>query len=275
MIAEYNQRWRDRRASFRPAGETINPSEFDVCAISSDATARRFVLSHHYSGTYPAARRRFGLYRRGLLEGVAVFSVPCSHKVFSNVFPTLTPNECVELGRFVLTDEVAGNGETWFLARCFELLRHDGFAGVVSFSDPHERTTRAGARVFPGHIGTIYQAHNARYLGRGTARKLALLPDGRVLSPRSMQKIRAAERGWLAAVTELQTYGAPALDAQADDLDRRAWLNATLRDLTRPLHHGGNFKYAWGLTKTARRLLSATAQATGSLSFPKSLPLAA
>ena len=29
----------------------------------------------------------------------------------------------VELGRFVLLDSVAGNGETWFLARSFDILR--------------------------------------------------------------------------------------------------------------------------------------------------------
>ena len=39
----------------------------------------------------------------------------------------------VELGRFVLLDSVAGNGETWFLARSFEILRKHAIVGVVSF----------------------------------------------------------------------------------------------------------------------------------------------
>ena len=34
--------------------------------------AREFVERHHYSRSYPAARRRFGLYRGGELEGVGV-----------------------------------------------------------------------------------------------------------------------------------------------------------------------------------------------------------
>ena len=38
--------------------------------------------------------------------------------------------------------------------------------GVVSFSDPSARTTAAGALVFAGHLGTIYAAHNATYVGR-------------------------------------------------------------------------------------------------------------
>lgn len=108
--------------------------------------------------------------------------------------------EAVELGRFVLLDSVPGNGETWFLGRCFEQLRTHGLFGVVSFSDPTPRTSSSGDRVFPGHVGTIYQAHNAAYLGRGTARTLRLLPDGSVFSARTAQKIRSQERGWQHAV---------------------------------------------------------------------------
>ena len=34
--------------------------------------------------------------------------------------------QAVELGRFVFLDQVGFNGESWLLARCFELLRRDG-----------------------------------------------------------------------------------------------------------------------------------------------------
>lgn len=72
MITRVVQRWRDRRSSYRPAGETIRTSDFDVEIIRDDSTAKRFVLAHHYSGSYPAAVLRAGLYQRGALEGVAV-----------------------------------------------------------------------------------------------------------------------------------------------------------------------------------------------------------
>jgi hypothetical protein len=39
------------------------------------------------------------------------------------VFPMLSIDQAATLGRIVLLDEVPGNGETWFVARCFELLR--------------------------------------------------------------------------------------------------------------------------------------------------------
>ncbi len=244
-----NQRWLLGRDSYRPPGERIDPAAYDVAPISDDTTARQFVEGHHYSASYPAARVRVGLYHRGDLAGVAVFSHPCNDLVLTGTFPTVERLRAIELGRFVLLDEVPGNGETWFLARCFELLRAQGYLGVVSFSDPIARTDAAGSRVFPGHLGTIYQAHNARYLGRGTARTLRLLPDGTVLSDRTIQKVRAGERGWLAAVELLERYGAPALAPDASKEDRGAWLGGTLKRFTRKLRHPGNHKYAWALNK--------------------------
>ena len=79
------------------------------------------MLAHHYSLSYPSARVRFGLFTRGCLVGVAVFSHPCNDRVLTSVFP-LSPLESVELGRFVLLDSVPANGESWFLARTFECL---------------------------------------------------------------------------------------------------------------------------------------------------------
>ena len=164
-----NQRWCDGRTSYRPPTEPIKTAEYDVAEIPDDTTARRFITQHHYAHTCPAARFRVGLYRHGELVGVAVFSHPCSNAVLTNVFdaPVLTT---VELGRFVLLDSVAGNGETWFLARAFELIRKKGIVGVVSFSDPLQRRTASGDVIHMGHVGTIHQAHNGIYLGRGTAR---------------------------------------------------------------------------------------------------------
>ncbi len=239
------QRWRLRRDSYRPAGEPIATRLYDVGAIDDDNTARAFVEREHYSGSYPAARFRFGLYHRADLVGVAVFSHPCSDKVLTSVFP-VPATDAAELGRFVLLDRVPANGETWFLARCFERLR-DHLVGVVSFSDPVPRTTADGRAIFPGHVGTIYQAHNAAYIGRSTARTLRLLPDGRVFSARSAQKIRKQERGWKPAAELLVEAGAAPVTS-----DPAAWLRTWLPRTTRKLRHPGCFRYAWPLDRALR-----------------------
>lgn len=264
-----NQRWRDRRATFRRPDEQIDTAAHDVAEIASDSIARAFVKAHHYSGSYPAARFRFGLYELGQLVGVAVFSHPARNAVITNVFPTLPIRACVELGRFVLLDRVAGNGETWFLARCFELLRTHPtkpIVGVVSFSDPLARTTLAGEIVMPGHVGTIYQAANARYLGRGRGDTISLLPDGRVLARRSYQKIRGGERGWRPMAELLVGYGADAIAETSSAEERCAWLEAAMAALTRPLRHPGNHRYAWIIDRRHRRALPV---ATGA--YPKRL----
>jgi hypothetical protein len=257
------QRWRDRRASYRRPDEQIRSCEYDVCPIPDDRTARAFIEQHHYSGSFPPACERYGLWHRSELVGVAVLGTPMHPRVTAPVFPGVPFREVLELSRFVLLDQVPGNAETWMLARVWELLRRDGVAGCVSFSDPHPRTTAEGSVIFPGHLGIIYQAHNGVYVGRGTRRTLALLPDGRVLSARTQQKIRKAERGWRGAVRILVTqYGARPLAVTATRGDRLGWLREVRRTLCRNLRHPGNHKYAWPLARRLRVALP-------SLPYPK------
>jgi hypothetical protein len=241
-----NQRWTQGRDSYRPAGEPIETRLFEVTELA-ELAAKRFITEHHYSRSYPAARFRFGLHRAGRLVGVAVFSHPCRDSVLTEMFPGTAARDGVELGRFVLLDEVPGNGETWFLARCFEGLRGK-VRGVLSTSDPVARTDTAGRVIFPGHVGTIYQAHNAVYRGRGKARTIRLLPDGRVFSDRAMSKIRGLERGHRHCSAILEQLGAAPFDAEDRD-SARAWLNRWARELTRPLRHGGNHRYAWRIDR--------------------------
>jgi hypothetical protein len=145
----------------------------------------------------------------------------------------------------------------------FEILRKHAIVGVVSFSDPLQRTTALGEVVHMGHVGTIYQAHNGTYLGRGAARTLHLLPDGRVFSDRAAQKIRNSERGWNYAAAQLEAFGAT--DVPMDASARREWLNSSLQSLATRVRHKGNHKYAWPLNAATRRQLPA------SLPYPKSL----
>jgi hypothetical protein len=248
------QRWRHRRGTYRPAGEPFDARACDVARIPDDTTARSFIVEHHYSGSYPAALHRFGLYERSALVGVAVYSMPMR----AEVLRPFAADDGVELGRLVLLDHVRANAESWFVARTFEHLRVEGVAGVVSFSDPEVRTTAEGITAFVGHIGTVYQALNGCYTGRATPRTLRLLPDGTVLSERTLQKIRARERGWQYAVEQLVAHGAAEPDG-----DLRAWLASWLPRVTRTRRHGGNHRYVFPLSRAARRAVPA------SLPYPK------
>ncbi len=243
-IAASCQRWRDRRASFRPAGEIFDPSSAAVEAID-EKPAKAFVLAHHYAASYPAARCRVGLYLGRRLAGVAVFSVPMNERTVPAYFADLAPLAGVELGRLVLLDELAANAESWFIARAFRILRRElpAIAGVVSYSDPLERTTAAGELVKPGHVGTVYQATNAAYRGRSSARTLLVAPDGRIASPRSLSKIRNDERGAAGAYAQLRAMGAP---ARAPLETGAAYLERALAGFRR-VRHPGNHAYTWRL----------------------------
>jgi hypothetical protein len=244
------QRWREKRDTYRPAGEVIPTRQYEVAEIAgkgSDTIARTFVCTHHYSGSYPAAVRRFGLYRRDKIVGVAVYTMPRQPQLTRLGVPW-TNRETLELARFVLLDDVEANGETWFLARTFRLLRQDGWVSMLSYADPAPRTSAAGRTTFGGHIGTIYQAHNAAYLGRSVGRVIHLLPDGSVLSDAVQSKIRLGKKGWQYGVRNLVAMGAP---EPAKGEDMRLWLGRQRRSL----RHPGTHTYLWALDKRARRHL--------------------
>jgi hypothetical protein len=92
--------WTHRsQGGFDPRNYEVHPS--------SDPVAKSYVESMHYSGSYVAASRRYGMFIHtpdGLdLVGVAVFGIPAQSRVLTHVFPDLAPyTESLELARFVL-----------------------------------------------------------------------------------------------------------------------------------------------------------------------------
>ena len=237
---------------------------YDVSPIDSDRVARDFVAAHHYARRASSTAHRFGLWRSGELVGVALFGPPASMNAHRAVFPTLSPREAVTLGRLVLTDDVPGNGESWFIARCFELLAtpklyrpenadgspRSGVVAVESCADPEPRSSVNGSIVHRGHLGIIYQATNGRYVGRTNNATLHLLPDGTVLSNRASGKIARGERGGSGAISELERWGA---DPLRDGEDPAAWIQRWRPHLTRRIRHPGNHRYLWCLDRRRRR----------------------
>ncbi|HET9062402.1 MAG TPA: hypothetical protein VFO62_03850 [Candidatus Binatia bacterium] len=250
MIAETCQRWTEKHETRRPSGETIRASAYDAIAIDP-STAVAFVRRHHYARECSSRSHTFGLYQRGELAGVAVFGALPSMNAHRKVFPTLGTKVGVTLGRFVLVDSVPGNGESWFIARCFDLLRERGVVGVESCADP----TR-------GHIGTIYQATNGRYVGKTNPATRYLLPDGTELSNRAASKLTGGERGDGRAIAQLVSFGA---DAPQCGEDLVAWLRVWRARLTKTVRHHGNHRYLWCLDRRARRAVLAAP----SLPYPK------
>lgn len=255
------KRWEHRRERWTARRETIRSDEFAVEAIP-EAIARSFVCRHHYSGSFPAARLSVGLWRkRGpcddtRLVGVATFSVPMQPLAVRR-HCGVEPHEGVELGRFVCNDEVAYNGETWFLARAMRILRQEkpDVRSVLSYADPLERRDAAGLLTKPAHAGQIYQATNAVFRGRGNPRTLLIGRDGTVISERSLSKIRSGERGH--AYAERQVVAAGALPRHPYE-DGAVWLKRVLcAPHFQRVRHPGNFAYAFPLDGAVKATLGA------------------
>ena len=264
------QRWHTRVAGEQPRPR-FDPDRH-VVEVLDYATAREYVLAHHYSGSYPAARLQLGLWRYTgeervrHLAGVLVYGVSCNERVIPRYAPGISPREGVELCRLVLDDEVEMHGESWMLARCQQLLRRElpEVRVIVSYSDPVPRHTATGRLVMPGHTGTIYQATNAIYSGRARGRALLLTPDGEVVSPRMLSKIVAGDSGWRYAENRLLALGCP---PRHEGEDAAAYVRRATVSLRR-LKHPGNHVYVWGLDRRAQR---AARDASGGLPYPKAI----
>lgn len=235
--------------SYRPAGEPFDPSRCDVRPID-EAQAKAFVIEHHYSGTYPAARFRAGVFLKGRftrerLAGVAVFSVPMNQRVIPAYFQGLQPREGLELGRLVLLDELEANAESWSIARMRKLLAKSlpEVKGIVAYCDPMERRDEHGNLTKRGHIGSVYAASNAAYRGRSSPRTLWMAPNGATFADRMLSKVRGGESGERYAYERLAANGAPRPrigeggSAYLKRLQSDGWL--------RPQRHPGNHVFTF------------------------------
>lgn len=243
MLTTRSQRWRTRRASFVDNLSVIDPRRYAVDALETPI-ARAFIADHHYLPSYPAARLAVGLFGpgpggRSALAGVAVFGVPTTGAVITR-HAGLAEHQGCTLSRLILLDDVAGNGESFFIARALRLLRRDKpeIEAVVSYSDP-----------MAGHIGQVYCASNAAYRGR-TAPRTGYAIGGTPISGRSLSKIRLGEQGAAGAVDQLVALGAPP-PAFGEAL--ATWLSRLHRDRTlQRTQRPGLFAYCFELTRRAR-----------------------
>ncbi len=258
METTRSQRWRERRAHWATDFRIINPRAYAVDVIDH-RIAKAFIAEHHYLPTYPAAHLAVGLFgRRAMLEGVAVFAVPATNAVISRHTGFTDPAKGCVLARLILLDRVPQNGESFFCARAFRLLRQarPSIEAVVSYSDPEV-----------GHIGRVYAALSGAHRGISRPRKILRLGD-RTLSERTLSKIRLGERGMDGAIDQIVRLGAPA----PTHGERPAnWLTRLERERFLTSHrHSGLYTYCFELTRDARR----RGKSLPRLPYPKLLPSA-
>lgn len=271
----FDKRWQNREERWLPpeGRDLFRPGEFSVDIIDT-LKAKTLVEQHHYSRSFPASRLSVGLFQNAgagvsQLVGVAVFSVPMQAATVPR-YTGLEGWQGVELGRFLCLPSVAFNGETWFLARAFSLLRSEkaDVEGVVSYADPMERRSQCGLLTKPAHAGQIYQASNATFAGRAAARWVWLDRQGQVVSERALAKIKAQHAGHGYAERQLLAAGA---DARRRGEEPRDWLSRVLVEpVFRRVRHPGNYAFVFGLTRQATATIRRIAG--GTVPYPRLRP---
>ena len=244
---DWTQRWTLGRCTWQHRRALFDPQGHEVILIDR-ATAASFVTKHHYSASMPAARWSYALVHRQSILGVMVYAHPVNDLCLTSLFGGQAI-ESVELSRLVLLNDVGFGAESWAVARSFNALRRLGLRGVLSHSDPNPRYTSDQRCIMPGHVGIVYQALSATYVGPSRPRTVRLLPSGRVVNERTLQKIRALERGYHGAIRQLVAAGAA---EPGPDQDLRRWLDDQLAAITRRQRTVGVHRYAWALQRVLR-----------------------
>ena len=152
---------------FKPFDDPMfQPSLYSVRAISF-GEARGLVRWGHYTGSLTKGRVCDGLFRLGVLVGVAVFGQPSGRGVAASLWRGGDENNTLELLRLFVADGTGRNAESWFLARCLRRLPAEVKA-IVAYSAPSA-----------GHYGGCYQAANWLYLGRSNTGQSYHYTNGR------------------------------------------------------------------------------------------------
>lgn len=250
---DFTQRWFERRSRWVAHREVLDPSRYRVARIE-EADARRFCARHHYAGDLGAVRLSVGLVENlgageEALVGACVFGMLMQSRAaerWCGQDARLVP----ELHRLCLLDRTPFNAESWFVARALRVLREriPAVRALISYADPVPRHDAEGRVTKFGHVGTCYQALSMRYTGTSSRRTLIFARDGRILSERSLSKLRNGER-------QLVDAGAPV--RRAGEVPRDYVARALREGPFRQVRNPGNLVYVMALddaTDTVARL---------------------
>jgi len=153
MTRAFDRTAADRPSLFDVASHTPALEDVSVRVVPV-RTIRRAIVVGHYSGVMPDAVQEAVAAFDGLtLVAAVAFGPGGNAATFNAVFPGSTSSTARELVRLWVIDGAPKNTASFVVARAMRLLPAD-VSLVVSFADSGQ-----------GHLGTVYQSLNFRYLG--------------------------------------------------------------------------------------------------------------
>lgn len=114
---------------------------------------KEWLLYKHYAKRIPSIMYSFGLFYKGILQGVITFGMPPSSTLASSVAGKEYSNLVIELNRLIVNDGLKKNALSYFVSNSIKKLPNNKI--IVSFSDNNMN-----------HTGYIYQATNFLFTGK-------------------------------------------------------------------------------------------------------------
>jgi hypothetical protein len=153
------------------------------------AEVDEFAQRWHYTRTGGNSTWCYALWQQTTIVGVIAYNLP-TMPACSAYFGPERWEWVVHMGRLVCADDAPRNTESRLIAGSLRLLKEDR---------PAARAVVTYAATGEGHIGTVYQATNALYLGTTSPGHYYLDTDGRRRAPKQGLNVsipKALERGW-------------------------------------------------------------------------------
>ena len=179
------------QASFWDADDITEPIHVrdTIIGPASTADVREFCRRYHYANGEGNAAHSWGLWHGPVLLGVIAFNNGTGPAVRA-VFGPEHANRVWHIGRLAMAETAPHNSESRLIA---------GSLRAVAADYPDVWAVLTYAATGQGHVGYVYQATNALYLGMTAPDRYFIDQDGRRRSPQqggnvSVPKARA--RGW-------------------------------------------------------------------------------
>lgn len=137
----------------------MNPRGIEVRPIRGEYESDIFdamVRKHYLKGANKNINIKFGIFANDKMIGIAAYGPPTYNLIAKQL--NLSSDEVFELRRFYTEESHIYNLESQALTMANEELRDvkPNIKVIVTYADPQQ-----------GHLGTLYQATNAKYLGKG------------------------------------------------------------------------------------------------------------
>lgn len=129
--------------------------ELTVSRVSNSATYP-FLIERHYAKRIPSLSHCFGLFRNNELIGVVTYGTPPSAPQRTGLLGPDMAGVVLELNRLCLKYN-RKNEASFLVSQSLKMIPRP--SAIISYADTAQ-----------GHIGTVYQATNALYLGLSAKR---------------------------------------------------------------------------------------------------------